>query len=181
MAEPDGSKLYVSFADSAALTRIISSAAIQTWRRRALAPQGKRAEGGAAPNKIARETRAILLPIFISNCFSSQPRVFSRVACAKAAVARTNSRAQMRDRPLASSYHVRQRCAPTRSQNATLRAEWGRSHRDTRKPVAAARTVRAPGDLARCKSRLTQQNTPLFACGDNCCEFQETDSGALLP
>src|SRR5437764_14503268 len=108
MAEPDGSKLYVSFADSAALTRIISSAAIQTWRRRALAPQANCAEGGAAPNEIARKTPTILLPIFISNCFSPQLGVFSRVACAKAAVVRTNSRGQMRGRSSAFLYHLRE-------------------------------------------------------------------------
>ena len=43
IVDPDGSNLYVSLADATVTTAPISSAAIQSWRRRALAVQGKRA------------------------------------------------------------------------------------------------------------------------------------------
>src|SRR5262249_54613291 len=151
---------------------IISNAAIESWRRRALAPQGKRAGGGSAPNQIARGTHAVPISVLISEFLSPPPQVFSRAACGKAVIDQTNSQAHTPDQLSVVFDRARRRYAPTQSQNARPLVASDRLHQDNQKRGAIARTIPARGDRARCKSRSARQNMRQSACADNCCEFR---------
>src|SRR6266446_4042292 len=127
----------------------------------------------AATAATIRNLMRSLLP-----CLSPRMRAFSRAACARAAISRTNSQARRPGR----LWHffvrrlpdARRQYAPAQFQNARSRADLDRSYRDNQRRAVKAQTTPARDDRARYKSQLARRSKRRLECGDNFCGCRGT-------